>query len=40
MNDIDQMPSICHECPYWEIAVPQYICLECESKIKVGEENE
>ena len=26
MNDIDTMPTKCHDCPYWEICEPPYIC--------------
>ena len=26
MNSIDDMWNICHDCPYWEICEPPYIC--------------
>ena len=26
MNNIDDMWPICHDCPYWEICEPPYIC--------------
>ena len=29
MNDIDEMPSECHGCPYWEIAKSPYYCYDC-----------
>ena len=29
MNDVDQMPSKCQNCPYWELAKEPYSCDEC-----------
>lgn len=26
MNNIDEMPPKCHDCPYWEICEEPYIC--------------
>ncbi len=26
MNNIDDMWPICHDCPYWEVCEPPYIC--------------
>ena len=26
MNDIETMPGKCHDCPYWEICAPPYVC--------------
>ena len=26
MNNIDEMPSICHDCSYWEVCEEPYIC--------------
>lgn len=26
MNDIDTMPTKCHDCPYWEICKEPYVC--------------
>lgn len=34
MNNIDEMWSICHDCPYWEICEPPYICEITEEKMK------
>ena len=31
-NDIDKMPVICHDCPYWEVCEPPYNCAETEQK--------
>ena len=30
MSDIDKMPPICHDCPYWELAETPYLCFRCE----------
>lgn len=30
MNDIDNMPSKCKDCPYWERAEKPYVCEDCE----------
>ena len=29
MNDIDDMPSKCRDCPYWEMAEKPYVCCDC-----------
>lgn len=34
MNNIDEMWSICHDCPYWEVCKPPYICEVTEQKMK------
>lgn len=26
MNNIDEMPSVCHDCPYWEVCASPYVC--------------
>lgn len=26
MNDIDDMPPKCHDCPYWEMCEEPYVC--------------
>lgn len=39
MNNIDEMWSICHDCPYWEVCDPPYICEITEEKIKKDKEN-
>lgn len=26
MNDIDEMPPKCHDCPYWEVCEYPYVC--------------
>lgn len=26
MNNIDEMPPRCHDCPYWEICEEPYVC--------------
>lgn len=31
MNNIDEMPSKCQNCPYWELAKEPYCCDECGS---------
>lgn len=33
MNDVDQMPPKCQNCPYWEIAEKPYCCGECSMKL-------
>lgn len=37
MNNLNNMWPICHDCPYWGICEPPYICGATEQKIK--EEN-
>ena len=32
MNDLSEMWSICHDCPYWEVCEPPYNCAETEEK--------
>ena len=34
MNDIDEMPSKCQNCPYWELAKEPYCCGECSNAMK------
>lgn len=34
MNNIDEMWPICHDCPYWEVCEPPYICEAIEQKMK------
>lgn len=33
MNNIDEMPPKCHDCPYWEIAEKPYVCSKCREDI-------
>lgn len=32
MNNIDNMPPKCHDCPYWEMCDEPYICPEQNGK--------
>ena len=34
MNNIDDMPPKCHDCPYWEICKEPYICPTQDEKKK------
>lgn len=34
MNNIDEMWSICHDCPYWEVCDPPFICEVTKQKMK------
>ena len=34
MNDINNMPSRCNQCPYWEIAAEPYLCIDCEEYMR------
>lgn len=34
MNDINDMPPKCQQCPYWEIAEKPYVCFACEEHMK------
>jgi len=34
MNNLDEMPRICHDCPAWEICDPPYICIATEQKLE------
>lgn len=34
MNNIDEMWTICHDCPYWEVCEPPFICEVTKEKIK------
>ena len=36
MNNIDEMWPICHDCPYWEVCEPPYICEATEQNMKAG----
>ena len=41
MNNIDDMWPICHDCPYWEICEPPYICEATMTKLnKVEDETD
>lgn len=31
MNNIDDMPPKCHDCPYWEVAEKPYNCKDCKN---------
>ena len=33
MNDIDNMPPKCKDCPYWEIGEEPYNCEDCDNKL-------
>ena len=39
MNDIDKMPSKCHDCPYWEACDYPYICPDV-GKDQTSREND
>ena len=28
MNDIDEIPPKCHDCPYWEVCEYPYVCYD------------
>lgn len=32
MNDIEQMPAKCHDCPYWEVCEYPYVCEDIGGK--------
>lgn len=34
MNNIDDLPSKCQNCPYWELAEFPYCCDDCENDLK------
>ncbi len=34
MNDLNEMWSICHDCPYWEVCNPPYNCTATELKLQ------
>ena len=34
MNDLNEMPRMCHDCPYWEVCEPPYICAKTEAKFR------
>lgn len=36
MNNIDEMPPKCHDCPYWEIAEKPYVCSICRKDYEDG----
>jgi hypothetical protein len=38
MNDLSEMWSICHDCPYWEVCEPPYNCAETEKKYQTQDE--
>ena len=41
MNNIDDMLPICHDCPYWEVCEPPYICEATrEKQNKVADETD
>ena len=37
MNDINEMWTICHDCPYWEVCEFPYNCEAIELKYKQDE---
>ena len=39
MNDINEMWTICQNCPYWEVCEPPYICVETEAKYRNDNED-
>lgn len=40
MNNLDEMPIKCQDCPYWEYAEYPYVCYDCEGKYWMDEDNE
>jgi len=34
MNDLNDMYPICHDCPYWEVCEPPYVCATTEAKYR------
>ena len=34
MNDLNNMMPICHDCPYWEVCEPPYVCSATEAKYR------
>lgn len=34
MNNLEEMPPRCHDCPYWEICEPPYVCPVDPTEIK------
>ena len=34
MNDLNEMWSICHDCPYWEVCDSPYNCTVTELKLQ------
>ena len=39
-NDLDEMWSVCHDCPYWEVCEPPYNCAVTEAKYRATDEEE
>ena len=39
MNNIDDMPPMCHDCPYWEICEKPYVCPTQDEKNFVSDLN-
>lgn len=39
-NDLCKMPRMCHDCPYWEVCEPPYICAETEAKYRGKDKQE
>lgn len=37
MNNPDDMFPICHDCPYWEVCKPPYICAATEAQYKAAD---
>lgn len=34
MNNVDQMPTKCHDCPYWEVCEYPYVCRDIGGETK------
>ena len=34
MGDLSEMTRMCHDCPYWEVCEPPYICSITEAKYR------
>ena len=37
MNNLSEMWTICHTCPYWEVCEPPYNCVATENKYRQTE---
>ena len=33
MNNLDDMLPVCHDCPYWEVCKPPYVCVSWDKMI-------
>ena len=40
MNDLSEMWNICHDCPYWEVCDPPYICAVTEEKYRTADKED